>query len=67
MEKALQSSPSTIANLLKSIVGYWNTPANPTGSIADLDFYWIFGAILLIVMIVEFFKTIRWIFGGNKK
>lgn len=67
MLRAIDTNPQYMKELLRYIVGYYNAPAEYTGGVADLDISWIMGAILLIVMVVEFFKTIRWIFGGNKK
>ena len=54
---------STIKDWLISIVGTYD-PDYSAASFAQIDFVWILSAILLIVLVVVFFKALRLVVGG---
>lgn len=57
---------TTFKDLLTTYVGVY-TPDYTASDWGQIDFAWIAGAILLIVLIVTFFKALRFILGGFKK
>lgn len=56
----------TFKDLFISFVGEY-TPDYTSTDWGQLDIPWIAGAILLIVLLVTFFKALRFILGGFRK
>lgn len=54
-----------IKQLLEAIIGVY-TPNDTLEGIAQVDWVWVASAVLLIVMVVTFFKAIRFVLGGLK-
>lgn len=54
---------STIKEWLIAIVGEY-TPDLTASGWGQIDFVWIISAILLIVLVVVFFKALRFVLGG---
>lgn len=54
---------STFKDLLTTFVGTYTTDTTATDW-GQIDWPWIMGAVLLIVLIITFFKAIRFILGG---
>lgn len=57
---------TTFKDLLTTFIGVY-TPDLTANDWGQIDWVWIAGAILLIVLIVTFFKAIRFILGGFRK
>ena len=57
---------TTFKDLLTTFIGTY-TPDLTASDWGQIDWPWIMGAILLIVLIVTFFKAIRFILGGVVK
>ena len=57
---------STIKDWLISIIGPY-TPDLTTTDCGQIDFVWIASAVLLIVLVVVFFKSLRFVLGGLRK
>lgn len=57
---------STIKDWLISIIGTYETDYT-AANFGQLDYVWIASAILLIVLVVVFFKALRFVLGGMTK
>lgn len=57
---------TTFKDLLISYVGPY-TPDLTANDWGQIDWVWIASAILLIVLVVTFFKAIRFVLGGFRK
>lgn len=56
---------NTFKELLLSVIGEYTTDLTAEG-IAQIDFVWIASAVLVIALIIGFFKAIRFILGVIK-
>lgn len=56
----------TIKDVLIDIIGTY-TPDLTAEGIAQIDWVWIAGAVLLIALVISFFKAIRFVLGGFNK
>lgn len=54
---------STIKEWLISIIGPY-TPDLTAADLGQIDYVWIASAILLIVLVIVFFKALRFVLGG---
>lgn len=57
---------STIKDWLISIIGTYETDYT-AANFGQIDYVWIVSAILLIVLVVVFFKALRFVLGGMTK
>lgn len=57
---------STIKEWLVAIIGEY-TPDLTATDWGQIDFVWITSAVLLIVLVVVFFKALRFVIGGLSK
>lgn len=57
---------STIKDWLISIIGTYETDYT-AANFGQIDYVWIASAILLIVLVVVFFKALRFVLGGITK
>lgn len=57
---------STIKEWLIAIIGQY-TPDLTASGCGQIDFVWITSALLLIVLVVVFFKALRFVLGGFSK
>lgn len=57
---------STIKDWLISIIGTYETDYT-AANFGQIDYVWIAAAILLIVLVVVFFKALRFVLGGIAK
>lgn len=57
---------NTIKDWLISIIGEY-TPDYTAANFGQIDYIWIASAILLIVLVVVFFKALRFVLGGLSK
>lgn len=55
-----------IKDVLEAIIGTY-TPNDTLEGIAQVDWVWIASAVLLIALMITFFKVIRFVIGGFKK
>lgn len=57
---------STFKDLLTTYIGTY-TPDLTAQDLGQIDWVWIFSAILFIILIVTFFKAIRYVLGGFRR
>lgn len=57
---------TTIKDWMLDIIGTY-TPDYTATNFGQIDFVWICSAILLIALIITFFKALRFVLGGLKK
>lgn len=55
-----------LKDVLETIIGTYE-PNNTLEGIAQVDWVWIVSAVLLIALVITFFKIIRFVIGGFKK
>ena len=55
-----------LKDVLESIIGTYE-PNNTLEGLAQVDWVWIASAVLLIALVITFFKIIRFVIGGFKK
>lgn len=55
-----------IKDVLESIIGTYS-PNDTLEGIAQIDWVWIASAVMLIALMITFFKVIRFVIGGFKK
>lgn len=56
----------TIKDYLFQIIGTYE-PDYTAANFGQIDYAWILSAVLLIVLVVSFFKALRFVLGGLKK
>lgn len=57
---------TTIKDWLLDIIGPYNTDYT-AANFGQIDYVWICSAILLIALVITFFKALRFVLGGLKK
>lgn len=57
---------NTIKEWIISIIGEY-TPDYTATNFGQIDYVWIASAILLIVLVIVFFKALRFVLGGLSK
>lgn len=57
---------TTFKDLLIDVIGTYS-PDITANDWGQIDWVWIAGAVLFIVLVVTFFKAIRYVFGGFRK